>query len=317
MNENGIDDKGMLMNLDTRWLEDFLALADIRHFSKAAEARHITQPAFGRRIKALETAVGHILIDRSTTPIGLTPTGRQFHSTARNILAQMYQGVDNLDQLNAPLLNPIIISSPHSLASPSLIDLIENATNNHQTLPFSIDIERVEEGIEELKEGNCDFLFCFELMELMQPPFKNIRIGNGQFLLVSAADENGEPLFNLDMKTLPYLRYTSGSNSARLIEQYHPSLDLKLSGVFESSMCQMHREMVLRGKGVAWLPDNLIKEELNRGQFIALDPDHLNIPFQIRLYRNNGTLHPDAEKWWAQLDKACKNGHQLISPWQK
>lgn len=304
------------MNLDTRWLEDFLALAEIRHFSKAAEVRHITQPAFGRRIKALETAVGHTLVDRSTTPIGLTPTGRQFHSTARNILLQMHQGVENLDQLNAPLLNPIIIACPHSLASPTLINLIDDVTNNSQTLPFSIDILRVEVGIEALKEGNCDFLFCFELMELMQPPFKNIRLGNGQFLLVSAVDREGQPLFNLDMPTLPYLRYTSGSNSARLIEQYQPSLDVKLSGVFESSMCQMHKEMVQRGKGVAWLPDNLIQEELNSGQFIALNPDSLNIPFQVRLYRNNGTLHPDAEKWWDHLDQACQNDCQLISPWR-
>lgn len=305
------------MNLDTRWLEDFLTLADIRHFSKAAEARHITQPAFGRRIKALESAVGHILVDRSTTPIGLTPMGRQFHSTARNILAQMNQGMENLNQLDSPLLNPISIASPHSLASPTLINLIDKLSNQAQTLPFSVDILRVELGVKALREGNCDFFFCFELTELMQPPFKNLRLGDGKFLLVSAVDKKQVPLFNLDMPILPYLRYTSGCNSAKLIEQHQPLLTMKLSGVFESSMCQMHKEMVLRGKGVAWLPDNLIMDELTSGELVTLDPESLNIPFQIRLYRNNGILHTDAETLWESIEQQCQQGHQLISSWKK
>ncbi|MEZ9460244.1 LysR family transcriptional regulator [Vibrio splendidus] len=58
------------MSLDTRWLEDFLVLAEVRNFSKAAKLRHITQPAFGRRIKSLERAVDQELIDRSSNPIG-------------------------------------------------------------------------------------------------------------------------------------------------------------------------------------------------------------------------------------------------------
>lgn len=303
------------MNLDIRWLEDFLVLAEIRHFSKAAQARHITQPAFGRRIKALETAIGHTLIDRNTTPISLTPQGKQFRSTARNIVAQMQKGMENLDQLGEPLLNPITVASPHSLASPTLINLIDEVNVQQQTLPFSVDILRVEMGIEALKEGNCDFLFCFELMELMQPPFKNLRLGDGQFLLVCANNGQGEPLYNLDMPSLPYLRYSPSCNSARLIEQHQPPIESKLTAVFESSMCQLHKEMALRGKGVAWLPDNLIQDELTQGRLIALSPDTLNIPFQIRLYRNHGALHQDAEQLWQHLEKHSQQGRSFFSPW--
>ncbi|MFT7681973.1 MAG: DNA-binding transcriptional LysR family regulator, partial [Moritella dasanensis] len=46
------------MSFDSKWLEDFLTLNETRNFSKAAQLRHITQPAFGRHIKALEAAVG-------------------------------------------------------------------------------------------------------------------------------------------------------------------------------------------------------------------------------------------------------------------
>ena len=40
--------------MDAAWLEDFLALVDLGHFSRAAEQRCITQPAFSRRVRALE-----------------------------------------------------------------------------------------------------------------------------------------------------------------------------------------------------------------------------------------------------------------------
>ena len=47
------------MNLS--WLEDFLALAASGNFSRAAQERHMTQPAFSRRIRALEEWLGATL----------------------------------------------------------------------------------------------------------------------------------------------------------------------------------------------------------------------------------------------------------------
>ena len=42
-----------LPGVDTKWLEDFASLAETRSFSRSAHLRHITQPAFSRRIQAL------------------------------------------------------------------------------------------------------------------------------------------------------------------------------------------------------------------------------------------------------------------------
>ncbi len=64
------------MNLETKWLEDFLELAETRNFSAAAVRRNVTQPAFSRRIRMLERSVGAELVDRGQTPIALTESGR-------------------------------------------------------------------------------------------------------------------------------------------------------------------------------------------------------------------------------------------------
>ena len=61
------------MNLT--WLDDFLALASTGNFSRAAEERHMTQPAFSRRIRALEEWLGVVLFDRSSQPAVLRRSG--------------------------------------------------------------------------------------------------------------------------------------------------------------------------------------------------------------------------------------------------
>lgn len=76
-----IEDIGAMVmrNIETKWLYDFLTLEACRHFSQAAKERNISQPAFSRRIKALEAAIGVVLFDRTSTPLQLTEGGKLFH----------------------------------------------------------------------------------------------------------------------------------------------------------------------------------------------------------------------------------------------
>lgn len=304
------------MNLDTKWLEDFLKLAELQHFTRASEARHITQPAFGRHIRALEKAVGQTLIDRSTTPISLTPAGRLFKNVARNIISQMEDGVNLLHSIEQPFVNPIRIASPHSLSSPTLLDLIEhNKADNNQN--FSIDILRVDFAVQSITEGDCDFFLGFETLSLLQPPFKNLKIGHGNFLLTSAVDANGQALFDPKNHNTPIIGYSADSYSARLIEQYQPEISkLNTHQVFESSMCHLHKEMILRGAGIAWLPDALIQKELKDGTLIAIEPSVYRLPYQIRLYRNSTPLRNEAESFWKKINEQVQSNWQINYPWE-
>ena len=64
--------------MQLKWLEDFIALAQERSFTRAAEIRHVTHPAFGRRIQALEAWAGTALVERSGGPVKLPPAGQAF-----------------------------------------------------------------------------------------------------------------------------------------------------------------------------------------------------------------------------------------------
>ena len=55
--------------VDQKLLEDFLSLCRHRSFSHAAQERNVTQPAFSRRIRALEEWLGVVLFDRTALPV--------------------------------------------------------------------------------------------------------------------------------------------------------------------------------------------------------------------------------------------------------
>jgi DNA-binding transcriptional LysR family regulator len=76
--------------METKWLEDFVSLAETRSFSRSAQLRHVTQPAFSRRIQSLEAWAGVALIDRSSYPTKLTPAGETLHVQAMDILQTLH-----------------------------------------------------------------------------------------------------------------------------------------------------------------------------------------------------------------------------------
>jgi DNA-binding transcriptional LysR family regulator len=66
----------MPINLSTRDLRAFLALADTRNFTRAAARCHLSQSAFSAQVRAIEAALGARLFDRDTRKVDLTPAGR-------------------------------------------------------------------------------------------------------------------------------------------------------------------------------------------------------------------------------------------------
>ena len=75
------------MNVTLRQLRYFLALARQAHFTRAAEAMHVTQPALSMQIRAMEDEVGSPLVERTPSGVVLTPQGRALETHARQVMA--------------------------------------------------------------------------------------------------------------------------------------------------------------------------------------------------------------------------------------
>ncbi|MFI5914122.1 LysR family transcriptional regulator [Dactylosporangium sp. NPDC051541] len=75
------------MDLDLRKVRYFVAVAERRHFGRAAAALHIAQPALSRQIRALEQDLGTPLLVRDSHGVALTDAGRQLLDDAGPLLA--------------------------------------------------------------------------------------------------------------------------------------------------------------------------------------------------------------------------------------
>ncbi len=75
--------------MDIRLLESFLAIAEERHFGRAATRLHLAQPTLSQHLQRLEREVGAKLIERSPHDVHLTDAGRAFEPNARAVLSHL------------------------------------------------------------------------------------------------------------------------------------------------------------------------------------------------------------------------------------
>src|SRR6201991_49747 len=98
------------------WLEEYLELCRTGNFSRAAEARNLTQPAFSRRIRALEEWTGVTLFDHAAQPVQLTAAGREFQPLAAMLIRRIGIARAHIRDVAAAEAATIRIAATHALS---------------------------------------------------------------------------------------------------------------------------------------------------------------------------------------------------------
>lgn len=75
------------MDLDLRLVRAFVAVAEERHFGRAAERLYVAQPALSRQVRRLERQLGSRLLDRTSRSVALTEAGHRFLVDSKALLA--------------------------------------------------------------------------------------------------------------------------------------------------------------------------------------------------------------------------------------
>ncbi|MDR2172824.1 MAG: hypochlorite stress DNA-binding transcriptional regulator HypT [Burkholderiales bacterium] len=286
-----------MQNIETKWLEDFLALEELRNFSHAAEQRNLSQPAFSRRIRALEHAVGVELFDRTSTPLQLTDHGRLFHSQTRRLLEQLQSNLSELSGANLTGKTKLTIAAAHSLSLAVLPTVIESIAQRDDSFVCHVEAIDAHQAVQTLREGKSDFILSFHDEDLLQTPFRCLKLLDAELIPVYVGNKQA-PRFSPEQTGIPLLNYTPTSYLGRLVNRHLFTMDENIfHTVFVSSMAELLKRMALNGYGVAWLPTYLVQEAQNR--FTRLDLPA--IPIEAYAYRMEARLSSAAEHFWSAL----------------
>lgn len=295
------------MNLESKWLEDFVALAATRSFSQAASKRFVTQPAFSRRIRSLEAALGLTLVNRSHTPIVLTEAGQLFLVTARSLTEQLGEVVRHLHNIEGQQGEVLQIAAAHSLTLGFFPEWIAGLRRDGLPLNTRLVATNVGEAMHALREGACDLILAYydpdAALQLAPEIFPSLHLGATSMLPVCAVDAQGAPLFDLDNgQTVPLLAYSAGAFLGRSVNILLRQRALRATTVYETAMADSLKSMALQGLGVAWVPRLSVTAELARGELAICGDQHWQVPLEIRLYRSALQRKAAVRLLWRKLE---------------
>lgn len=288
---------GYTSHVETKWLEDFVSLAETRSFSRSAQLRHVTQPAFSRRIQALEAWTGIDLVDRSSYPTRLTPAGETFHAQALEILGAL-QATRNMMRSHQQAGQDMVeIAVPHTLAFTFFphwwMQLKEDA--RLAELKSRLITLNVHDAVLRLTEGGCDLLIAYhhpsQPLQLAPERYEMLSLGSETLAPYAKADADGEPLFRLPGRhgeRLPFLAYADGAYMARLVELIlkQAPQPAALDPVYETDMAEGLKAMALEGHGLAFLPVSSVRKELKARRLVPAAPSgSFEVTMEVRIYR--------------------------------
>jgi DNA-binding transcriptional LysR family regulator len=285
--------------VETKWLEDFVSLAETRSFSRSAQLRHVTQPAFSRRIQALEAWAGVDLVDRSSYPTRLTPAGQTLLPQALEVLGGLQAARNLMRGHQSTGQDMIEFAVPHSLAFTFFPHWVMELRQSFGAFKSRLVGLNVHDAVMQLTEGSCDLLLAYhhpsQPLQLNPERYEMLSLGHETLAPYAKADADGQPLFRLpgrQLEPVPYLAYASAAYLGRLVD-----LMLKQAGealyvdpIYETDMAEGLKAMALEGHGVAFLPASSVKKEVRARRLVPAGPRQNGAPafevtIEVRLYR--------------------------------
>jgi LysR family hydrogen peroxide-inducible transcriptional activator len=257
--------------VNLRDLRYFVALAETKHFGKAAERSYVSQPTLSAQIKKLENYLGVQLIERHPRRVTLTETGQKILPIARRILQESDEIISIARNEHDPLAGKLKVALIPTIG-PYLLPLVARKLRKQlPKLKLMLYEYQTQPLLEKLRNGEIDLgiialpvaLDGLEAAELYEENF-------------TAAVPNGHPLAK---RTTVRLDDLSGE-TLLLLEDGHclrdqaldvcSRVDVKEADEYRATSLETLRQMVAAGLGVTLLPELATRGPFGSGQGLTV-----------------------------------------------
>ncbi len=284
--------------LNLSYLNYFIKLAHIQHYTKAAEQLCITQPSLSHAISQLESELGVPLFEKNGRNTTLTRFGEEFLLCAENTLSTLDAGILSLQQsargegvIRLGLLRTLGVEFIPRLAAQFL------AANPEKDIRFTFHTGTTQQLLNGLAARKYDLAFC------SQPPsklnFTSSPISKQDLVLIVPKDHPLATQHSVELsETLPYphIYFSEESGLRRVIDNLFAQIGVEPRIAYETEEDQVIAGLVAQGFGISVVPyiDLLLKLDLKilqinssvleRNLFMVHD-DKTFIPPVVRHFR--------------------------------
>lgn len=259
-------------------LNYFVAAAETKSFTKAAEQFYISQTAITQQIRALEETVGCALFDRSTRPVALTPAGEVFLIEAKAILERMNRSIDRVHDASTGLIGNFQVGYVRGYERSGLSSQLRGFHRRYPNVLVSCYRCSTDVLASGLLGGQYDIVFTWDSTNLKQD--ERIRFVTVEKARLVVALYAGHPFAQrtslrreeLKGENILYMSPSAVNDSfgdAFFIKLYNDA-GYKPNILFRSSDAESILMMVSAGEGISILPEYFTHKLYNSDNLIFI-----------------------------------------------
>ncbi len=243
--------------MDLRQLRYLVALAEERHFTRAAAREHIAQPALSQQIRKLEDEVGIALVERSTRHVAITAAGELLVARARRMLAELDAARDELQALQGLRAGRVTFGAMHTMGPVDVSLALAIFHARHPEVELTVREASSEELAEMLRVDELDLAFLSVTERIESHGLGLHQLVSEELVVVIPPDHplaGREEIRMGELSAERFIAYREGARLRELLTGAGHQAGFEPAVWLESNESGRIRRLVHRGMGVAILP---------------------------------------------------------------
>ena len=278
-------------------LKLFKDIAQNRSFSKGAALNGVSQSAASQHVQDLEKTLGTVLLDRSTRPLVVTPSGQLYSKFCRDVLRRKEEFEAALDRLKQEVEGTVRVASIYSIGLSEMAQLEREFSRRQPDARLAVEYLRPEKVYAAVLADEADLglvSYPEASREITVIPWRQ-----EEMVLAASPDH---PLAKLarvmpeDLNGVEFIGFDEDLPIHREVDRFLREQGVQVAETLHFDNLQMIKEAVAHRAGVSILPARILRDEVLQGRLasIPIVASELYRPLGI-IHRRKKRFHPAAQ----------------------
>ena len=258
-------------------LRTFTTVAELGHFTRAAERLHISQPAVSGQMRALEEELGVELFERGPAGMSLTKAGAHLLPFAEKVLAAAVELRGEVQAMHGRVQGKLRVGTVSDPSYLRLGEFLSRMVDRHPLIEIELHKEVSGEALDQLRNGELDATFFFGKLLPMQTD--GIRLGDMTYRVIAPLEWKAK-VANADwadIAAMPWIMMPENSAHHQVLSEAFGKHGLEPQKVIETDQASVIADLVASGVGLSLAREEIALAGRDAGRWVIWEPAHLEI----------------------------------------